>query len=229
MPLNTDNWDDLVKNALVVWRQGYQDVPERARSLYDLQGNPWKTSEYSHIDPPGYAKRKDEGDPFTIGSPQQGYSLSLTKSRIALGDSITWEMRKYDKYREIEKKMKGLGSSTANRIELDLTHMFTFGLQGSTYVNMDGETVSVTTGDGVQLFSDSHTMTGASGNTDNYNGTTAFSRTGLEAGERLFTNMVNMQGVKVVPQPDTIITSDDPAMVNAVGEFMKSVKIPDSP
>lgn len=228
MPILTTQFNDLVKNALVKWREGYESVPERARVLYDIQTNPWQTSEHSHIDPPGFARRKDEGSTYTVGSPQQGYTLNLTKSRIGLTESVTWEMRKYDKYREIEKRLRGLGNSTAMRIELDLTHLFTFGLQGTSYTNMDGETVSTTTGDGLQIFSDSHTITGSSTTVDNYNGTNAFNRTNLEAAERLFRNMVNMNDVKVVPQPDTIITSDDPALINAVQEFLKSTGAPDA-
>ena len=224
----TTEYNDLVKNALVVWREGYNSVPEAARQLYDNQANPFLTSEYSQIDEPGYAKRKDEGQTYTIGSPIQGYTLNLTKSRIGLRDSITWEMRKYDRYREIEKKMRGLGKSTAMRLELDLTHLFTFGLQGSSYTNMDGETVNTVTGDGVQIFSNSHTITGGSTLIDNLNGTLAFSRTNLEAAERLFRNMVNNNDVKVAPQPNTIITSDDPALVNKVQEFMISQGAPDT-
>lgn len=124
--------------------------------------------------------------------------------------------------------MRGLGESTAQRIELDLTHMFTFGLQGSTYTNMDGETVNTQTGDALAIFSDSHTITGSSTTVDNLNGTLAFNRTNLEAAERLFRNMVNMNDVKVVPKPDTIITGDDPAIVNVVAEFMRSMDAPDT-
>ena len=203
-------------------------MERNARQLYDLVPNENLTSEHSHIDSPGFARRKDEGGSYAIGSPRQGYTLNLTKSRIGLRDSVTWEMRKYDKYREIEKKMRGLGESTAMRIELDLTHLFTFGLQGSSYTNMDGETVNTVTGDGLQIFSDSHTITGSSTTVDNYGGTAAFNRTNLEAAERLFRNMVNMNDVKVVPKPDTIITGDDPAIVNVVSEFMKSVSAPDT-
>ena len=228
MTILTTQFNDLVKNALVMWREEYDSVPEAARQLYDIVPNDNLTSEHSHIDSPGFARRAAEGSDFSVGSPRQGYTLNLTKSRIALSDSVTWAMRKYDKYREIEKKIRGLGSSTAQRIELDLTHLFTFGLQGSSYVNMDGETVSTTTGDGVQLFSNSHTITGSSTNVDNLNGTLAFNRTNLEAAERLFRNMVNMNDVKVVPQPDTIITGDDPAIINVVAEFMKSVDAPDT-
>ena len=137
-------------------------------------------------------------------------------------------MRKYDKYREIEKKMRGLGESTAMRIELDLTHLFTFGLQGASYVNMDGETVNTVTGDGVAIFSNSHTITGSATNVDNLNGTQAFNRSGLELAERLFVNMVNMNDVKKAPKPDTIITSDEPAVINLVKEFMRSQSAPDT-
>lgn len=228
MTILTTNFNDLVKNALVMWREEYDSVPQAARQLYDIVPNENLTSEHSHIDSPGFARRAAEGQDFAVGSPRQGYTLNLTKSRIALSEAVTWAMRKYDKYREIEKKIRGLGLSTAQRIELDLTHMFTFGLQGATYVNMDGETVNTTTGDGLSIFNNSHTITGSSTVVDNLNGTAAFNRTNLEAAERLFKNMVNMNDVKVVPKPDTIITGDDPAVVNVVKEFMKSVDAPDT-
>jgi hypothetical protein len=228
MPITTTEFNDLVKNALVQWREEYESVEKNARQLYDMVPNENLTSEHSQIDSPGFAKRKNEGGSFAIGSPKQGYTLNLTKSRVGLRDSVTWDMRKYDKYREIEKKMRGLGESTAQRIELDLTHLFTFGLQGTTYTNMDGETVNTVTADGVQIFSDSHTITGSSTNVDNYIGTSPVNRTNLEGGERLFRNMVNNNDVKVIPKPDTIITSDDPAVVNVVSEFIKSVSAPDT-
>lgn len=227
MPILTTQFNDLVRNATISWREGYGSVPEAARQLYDISSNDLKITDFAQIDSSGFAKRKDEGDAYAVSNPRQGYSLTLTKTRIGIIRSVTWEMRKYDKYREIMRLMNSLGQQTANRIELDLTHMFTFGLQGSSYVNMDGETVNTVTGDGVQLFSDSHTITKDSTNVDNYNGTTSFSRTGLEAAERLFRNMVDNNGVKVTPNPDTIITSDDPAMVNAVSEFLNSTLVPD--
>jgi len=228
MPILTSQFNDLVKNALVQWREEYESVEKNARQLFDILPNENLTSEHSHIDSPGFARRKDEGGSYVIGSPRQGYSLTLTKSRIGLKDSVTWEMRKYDKYREIEKKMRGLGESTAMRIELDLTHLFTFGLQGSSYTNMDGETVNTVTGDGLPIFSNSHTITGSSTTVDNLNGTNAFNRPNLEAAERLFRNMVNMNDVKVTPKPNAIITGDDPAIVNVVKEFMVSVGAPDT-
>lgn len=226
--ININAFEDLTRNALITWRAGYDAVEKVAQQLFDVVGNDNLNTEYSQIDNYGYARRKDEDGSFAKGSPKQGYTLTLTKSRIGLSDDITWEMRKYDKYREIMKRMSSLGESTAGRLELDLTHLFTFGLQGSSYTNMDGETVNTVTADGEQIFSNSHPITGGSDVNDNSMGTTAFSRTGIEAAERLFKGMVNNNAVKVTPRPNTIVTSDDPQMVNAVAAFLNSVLSPDT-
>jgi len=74
----------------------------------------------------------------------------------------------------------------------------------------------------------SHTITGSSTTNDNLNGTLAVGRSGFEAAERLFRNMVNNNDVKVVPQPDTIITGDEPSVVNVVSEFLRSQSAPDT-
>jgi len=98
MPILTTQFNDLVKNALVQWREEYESVEKNARQLYDILPNENLTSEHSHIDSPGLARRKNEGGSYAIGSPQQGYTLNLTKSRIGYLSSVTWEMRKYDRH-----------------------------------------------------------------------------------------------------------------------------------
>lgn len=226
MPILTTQFNDLVKNAKVQWRNGFDRVAPAARQLYDVSSVAVMTSEHSQIDGYTFAKRKLEGESYTIGNIKQGYKLNLSQSRIGLMDTVTWEMRKFDKYREIEKKMTKLGEATAQRIELDLTHQFTFGMAGASYTNMDGETVSTATGDGQNIFDTDHTTTGGTTGIANLI-TTAFSRAGLEEAETLFTKFVDNNGNKVIVQPDTIITTDDPALVNSVKEFLKSTQIPD--
>ena len=184
------------------------------------------TSEHSSFSGYGFAKRKQEGQSYTYGNIKQGYKLQLSQTRIGLMDAITWEMRKFDKYREIDKKMRQLGRSTAKRMELDATHQFTFGMTAASYVNMDGETVSTATADTQNLFDSDHTLSDGTGTIANLL-TTAFGRAGLEEAETLFTKFTDDNGNKVVVEPNTIITSDDPAIVNAVKEFTKSTLIPD--
>jgi len=225
--ISTGQWNDLVKNAKVQWREGYNSVPAVARQFYDIYGVNEKTSEHSQIDKPGFAKRKHEGSKYPIGSPIQGYSITLSQTRIGLMDEVTWEMRRYDKYREIEKMVRGLGESTAQRMELDCTHQLTFGMSAASYTNMDGETIATVTGDGQNIFDTDHTITGGS---DSYANliTRAFGRTGLEEAEDVIPTWVNNNGQKIVTSMDTIFTTDDPTLVNTVKEFLGSEKRPDN-
>jgi hypothetical protein len=226
MPILTTQFNDVVKNAKVQWREGYDSVPKAARELYDVTSTDTLTSEHSSIDGYGFARRKQEGQNYTYGSIKQGYTLNLSQTRIGLMDAITWEMRKFDKYREIDKKMRKLGESTAKRIELDLTHLFTFGMSAASYTNMDGETVATTSADGQNIFDTDHTITGGSSTYSNKI-TTEFSRDGLEEAENQFNTLVDNNGNIVLVEPDTVITGRNMTIQNSVKEFMKSTLVPD--
>src|SRR3990167_5943189 len=99
MPILTSQFNDLVKNALVQWREEYESVPEAARLLYDVVPNENLTSEHSQIDSPGFAKRKDQGGSFEIGSPRQGYTLNLTKFRSRTPSSRVTSLLSSTSYR----------------------------------------------------------------------------------------------------------------------------------
>jgi len=225
--ITTTQFDDVVKNATVSWKAGFNEVPLVAQKLYDVRDTKVMTSEHSSFSGYTFAERKQEGASYAAGSINQGYSTTLSQLRIGLMDSISWEMRRFDKYREIDKKMRQLGRATAKRMDIDATHQFTFGMSAASYTNRNGETVATTTADGVQTFNASHTATGMSGSTYSNLITTAFSRAALEEAERLFTRFVDDSGNKLDARADTIVTTDDPTIVNQVKEFMKSTLIPD--
>lgn len=226
MPILTTQFNDVVKNAKVQWREGFDSVSKTARQMYDVRNVSEKTSEHSIINGYGFAKRKSEGDSYTYGSIRQGYTLNLSQTRIGLMDAITWEMRKFDKYREIDKKMRKLGEATAKRIELDLTHQFTFGMSASSYTNMDGETVSTLSADGQNIFDTGHTLKSGTTTLSNLI-TTAFSRAGLEEAENTFNTFTDDNDNIVLVEPDTIITGRNVTVQNSVKEFLKSTLIPD--
>lgn len=229
MKINLSNFNDFVKNAQVMWRKGYERVPMRAKALYEVVNNQLYVTEHSSLDGFTYARRKDEGDVYFQENPTQNYSKTITKYRVGLTATITWEMRTYDKYREIKRTLTNLGEATAQKMELDLTHRFTFGAVTS-YVDMDGITVPTTVGDGNQLFYATHTVPGSATTFSNVvPSNPIFSRAGLEAAETLFTSqLIDSAGNKVVSMPDTIITTDDPNTVNTVLEFLKSTARPDA-
>lgn len=92
MAILTTQFNDVVKNARVQWREGFKSVPKAARQMYDVRHVSEMTSEHSIIDGYGFAKRKEEGENYTYGSIKQGYTLNLSQTRIGLMDAITWEM-----------------------------------------------------------------------------------------------------------------------------------------
>lgn len=227
MKINSSTFSDFTKNALVLWRMGYERVPQVAKQLFDVRMSQAQTSEHSAIDGFTFARRKIEGDDYFAENPTQNYSKTMTKYRIGLTATVTWEMRTYDKYREISKVLSGLGEAAAQRMEIDLTHRLTFGTAVS-YTDMDGETVATTVGDGLALFSTVHKIPSSSTTFSNrVANNPAFSRSGLEAAEKLFvTQMLDAAGNKIVVSPDTVISSDDPATVNTIKEFLNSTANP---
>lgn len=202
-------------------------VPKAARQMYDVYNVTEMTSEHSSFSGYGFARRKQEGQAYVYGSIKQGYTLNLSQTRIGLMDAITWEMRHFDQYREIDKRMRKLGESTAQRIELDLTLLFSQGMSASSYTNVDGETIATTTGDSQNIFDTDHTAKGVSGSTYSNLITTEFNRDGLEEAENKFKGFVDDNGNAVYIQPDTIITGRNVKIQNSVKEFLKSTLIPD--
>ena len=229
MKITTANYPDFVANMEVKWRQGYERVASVAKSLYDVSYNELLTTDQSGLDGFTFARRKSEGDNYYKEAPTQNYRKTMTKYRIGLEAEITWEMRKYDKYKKINSAMSGLGEATAQRLELDLTHRFTFGT-ATTYTDMDGTTVSTVVGDGFELFYSLHTVPGSSTTFRNrVANNPLFSKGGLEAAELLFSSqMIDAAGNKIVVRPDTIVTTDDPNTVNTVSELLKSMGAPDA-
>lgn len=227
MKINSTTFNDFTRNALIEWHKGYERVALVAKQIFDVRSSDKETSDHSSLDGFTFARRKTQGDNYFQDSPTQNYSKTMTKYRVGLEAIITWEMRKYDKYREMSRVLSGLGEATAQRLELDLTHRLTFA-NATSYVDMDGTTVTTTVGDGLALLSTAHTVKGSSTTFRNrVANNPAFSRSGVEAAEKLFaTQMIDSSGNKIVVTPDTIITSNDPSVVNTVREFLNSTASP---
>jgi len=158
MKINFNTYEDFVRNATILWRKGYNRPNLVAKQLYDVSENSLLNTEQSSLDGFTFARETDDGDDFFEENPAQNYNKTMIKYRYTLKATITWGMRKYDKYTEIRKRLMKLGESASQRMELDLTHRFTFG-NATSYVNMDGRAVSTTVGDGKALLHSAHTAT----------------------------------------------------------------------
>jgi len=196
----------------------------------DIPANSGNTREYSEIDLEQYAKRKGEGDQAARAKVQQGYTKTITTSRIGDNIGITYEMRTQNKYPQVIAKLTNLGQMCNQRMDLDLSHRIGFGASTS-YTNMDGETVTTTTGEttSTALFDSTHDLKGSSTTYRNILANNPrISRGALEAMEKLVTEQTyNNFGENMIANPTILFTTNDPNTVNTVREYLNSSASPD--
>lgn len=224
--LNTITFSQMTDLIRKNWVQTQQMIKPAAKQLYMVdpiakgQGN---TKRYDEIDTETYAKLKRQGEAVTKASVGVGYNVTMTKKRIGLEIDITQEMRDENRYPEVGALITNLTHFCPQRIELDATHRLTFGTATS-YTDMDGESVSLTGGDGLAIFSASHTLKYSTTTWSNIvSGNPVFSRGALESAELLTTtNILSNFGERRVMNFNTIVTGDDPTTVNNVKQFLNS-------
>lgn len=228
MEINLSSIPDLVRNAQILWLMGKDSVNSVMRGsglvkevpVPQMTGN---VREFSEIDLNEYARKKGESDQSSRAKVQQGYSKIATLKRISSDIGISYEARTQGKYFEIKQKLTNLGQLAPNRIDLDLSHRITFGT-ATTYADMDGDTVDISVGDTLALFSTAHTLRGSSTTFRNrLANSPQLSRGALEAMETMrVVNTFNQFGEKVSTNDDILWTTDDPNLMNTAKELLRS-------
>lgn len=234
MELNTISLSVFTQLANVIFEKAKESVAKTAQesgmfSVANAPGNSGNIREYTEIDLNQYARRKGEGDQASRARVQQGYVKYLTSYRVALDIGITYEMRTQNKYQDVIRRLTNLANTAAQRMEIDLQHRITFGLS-TTYTDMDGETIDISTGDTLALFSTAHTVLGSSVTYRNILANNPqLSRGALEGMElNIVQQSINQFGEKITIPFDILWTTDDPATINTALEYLKSVASPDS-
>lgn len=217
---------DIVKRSFIKAQNNLENVMRTAPFIVE-QSLPKHTGDTKRIaerlQRNQYASIRDEGNNATGARVQYGYEKDLTITTVALEVSITKRMRDAGKNQDILDQVTSLTEVCPNRLDLDLSHRFTFAWATS-YVNLDGVSVDTTTADGLAVISASHTLTGsATTYSTQITANSAFSKGSLAVAERSFVeNSYNNLGEKVTAKPDVILTADDPDTINSVRELMKS-------
>lgn len=171
-----------------------------------------------------YARAKPQGVDAKKASFGIGYYITVQQKRVGIESEITFEMRRYNKYAEVMASLQSLPQFCPQRVELDLTHVFTFA-NATSYVDLDGNTVSNTGGDGLSLVNASHTLKFSTITYSNrVSGDPLFSKGALELAELLTTtDILSNFGEKRVMDFNTIVTGNNPTICNAVKQFLRSV------
>ena len=170
-----------------------------------------------------YAKAKAQGADAKKASFGIGYYITIHAKRIGIESEITWEMRRYNKKQEVMASITALPYFCPQRVELDLTHRLTF-CTSSSYVDMDGNTVDLTVGDGNPLAYATHALKFSTLTYNNIvTGNPLFSKGALESAELLTTtDILSNFGEKRVMDFNVIITGNNPTVCNAVKQFLRS-------
>ncbi len=232
MELNINSLPDFVSQAQILWAKGYMSVSQKARSsglfreipIPQMTGN---TRTFSEIDLEEYASKKGESDQSARAKTQQGYSKTGTLYRVSKDIGISYEMRSQGKYPEIVQKLTNLGRMPVNRLDLDLTHRLSFGT-ATTYVDRDGDTIDISVGDTLALYSTAHTLKGSTTTFRNrLANNPQFSPGALDAMETMRRqNCYNQFGEKMVVNDDIIWHADDPNTNRTIAEVLRSSSNP---
>lgn len=171
-----------------------------------------------------YAKAKAQGADAKKASFGIGYYITIRAKRIGIESEITWEMRRYNKKQEVMAAIQSLPYFCPQRVELDLTHTLTF-CSSTSMVDLDGNTRDLTVGDGLALASTVHTLKFSTLTYSNrVTGDPLFSKGSLELAELLTTtDILSNFGEKRVMDFNTIVTGNNPTIVNAVKQFLRSI------
>ena len=178
---------------------------------------------YHEYDVQTFARRKRQGEAAKKASVGIGYKVTLEKKRIATEVEFTQEMIDENQYPEVKTAMMSLNHFCSQRTELDLTHVFTFA-SATSYVDMDGDTITSSVGDSLSLVYSAHTLKFSSSTYSNrVSGDPIFSQGGLTAAEKLATTNIlsNFGETRRLPF-NVIVTSNDPDTVKAVKQVLNS-------
>lgn len=233
MELNSISLGVFTRLAGVIFEKALSMVDSTIRNsglfvVEEVPENSGETRDYTEIDLELYTADKLQSNQSARARVQLGYNRLVSVVRQSLDIGISYEMRRFNKYPDVVRRLTNLATTPANRLELDLSHRLGFGT-ATTYVNKDGRTVEIDLGDDLALWSTVHTLTGSATTYRNrLAGNPQISKGALEGIERLAVEeTLNNFGQKVSMPFDILWTTDDPATVNTALEYLNSVAAPD--
>lgn len=178
---------------------------------------------YNEYDTETYADVKPEGAASSKAKVGVGFQKIMYSKTVAKQVDITIEERVQNRYPEVKAKITSLAEFCENRIDLDLSHRFTFATSTS-YTDMNGNTVDTTTGDGLALASNVHTLAFSSTTYSNLlSGSPQFSQTALQGALLLGASQIyNNFGQRRQMKWNIIFCWNDPATEQSIDQLIRS-------
>jgi len=214
---------DLVEKEFVQFNQMVEPMAQQLFITDNLTEHTGNTRRYDEVDGETFGSNKPEGVDAVKARVGVGYNMTMTARRRAKEIDITWEMRRYNRRPDVVNKLTSLNHFIPQRADIDLTHVFTFATSSS-YVDMDGVTITTTVGDGNPLAYATHALPFSSTTYRNrLNGDAVFSQGSLESMQTLAdSDTYSLFGDKRVMNYNTIVTSSDPGTIRDVRQVLES-------
>ena len=193
------------------------------RSLFQVQDTNGKLSEvFNSGVMDNFSHDTLDGGNFYENESVFGDELTITQAKFTSSTEVTTGVEQYDQYSVVEvlEGAEGLGRNHSNRIEQDVQQFVKNGATG-TYVDIDGNTITVQSADGVVLFSNDHTVNGSAAKYDNLD-STVFGQTGLEAVGNLARNGLNHEGQRSNHVMNIIFSTTEVGNTELIKEYRQS-------
>lgn len=195
------------------------------RRIFHRESCGWDTAtkRVVEVDRERYASVKTEGQDSKSRRVAQGYTKDIVRKTISVTRDLSGEAVKALTAHGLAKFSMNVGKDVVDRIELDMANFIGFG-DASSYTDMDGFTVDLTTGDGLSLFNTTHTLKNSATTYSNIiSGAPSFSESSLEDAEDYFNyNVLDNFGQRVTMNPNTIITTRKASVKNRVKRLLNS-------
>ena len=167
-----DLYDEAIKR---VFDGSYTAAPQNYKLMCDVDTTELYLDKSSAFTGFSTAKQFGENESVVYESPNQGMDQTWTQRQFGLGFAVTEMLWAFDRKGIIRKLPQKLAEAIARKVEIDVEDYLYQTLAGNTsYSDSDGNTITITGGDGLSLFSASHSREdgGTAINNKNYDGTT---------------------------------------------------------
>ncbi len=173
-------WDEKQTQLSTRLEYGKLGLADRDAEILD--------SKFENFTGLGYAQQTGEQEPYDREEIQQAYQVTITPVKFTKAIPISEEMLRFNLWPEINNLVGAVANSVNARIELNAAKIFYLGF-GTTFF---------TGGDGLALYSASHTM--LDGTTQsNTGGTAALSYDNLKTGLQAMDLFYDDKGIRLLP------------------------------
>lgn len=157
--LTTADYPALTEKLNEVFNESAQSQVEEwvGKQIFDIPDTDWKTFDYTVIHGTGRFSRVAEGADLPTVTSQEGDSAAWTQKRYGENIIVTKDMRKFDRYDQMEEAVHSAVDEAFNKIDQSQAEVLLNGFAGTSYTDVYGDTVSNLSVDGVVLFSAAHT------------------------------------------------------------------------